>query len=84
MSASTRVSRDSCRVPGPLTLNHTRPAVVSKRIALDHGRACGCSHSPVSVADGRSAPAPSASCAATQLRASATKAGEVHRSTGMT
>ena len=31
----------SCAVPGPLTLNHTHPAEVSKRIALDHGRAWG-------------------------------------------
>ena len=62
----------SWEVPGPLTLNHSRPPSDSNRIALDHGRACGCSHSPVRVRPC------SAAAAAVHAVASVTKAGEVH------
>ena len=65
------------RSPAPLTLNQTRPAVVSNRIALDQGRACGCSHSPVSRMPS------SASRSATQSRASSRKAVLVQSSTDM-
>ena len=76
-AARAPVRPASWEVPGPLTLNHSRPPSDSNRIALDHGRACGCSHSPVRVRPC------SAAAAAVHAVASVTKAGEVHRSTGM-
>ena len=42
------MSDASYAVPPAFTLNHTRPSVVSNRMALDQARACGWSHSPVS------------------------------------
>ena len=56
------------------------PQLVSSFDALDHGRACGCSHSPVRTSPGDRP----ASSTATQARACSTKDGEVHSATGMT